>query len=109
MAVHRLPTVSLPVCPSRSVLGGVNMLAADHFGVCRALLDANLLPRVITGTSAGALSERSDSTLVYSLLTSSTFLCPVAAFICTHTDEEVCVVLMSVQHSGTVDVSCDSS
>lgn len=28
-----------------------------HFGVVRALLDQNLLPRVITGTSAGAIGE----------------------------------------------------
>jgi len=27
-----------------------------HFGVIRALLDADLLPRVMSGTSAGALS-----------------------------------------------------
>ncbi|MBW0491658.1 hypothetical protein O181_031373 [Austropuccinia psidii MF-1] len=39
-----------------------------HFGVVRALLDAKLLPTVISGTSAGAL---------------------VAAFVCTHTDEEL--------------------
>lgn len=39
-----------------------------HFGVVRAMLDANLLPKVITGTSAGAL---------------------VAAFVCTHTDDEL--------------------
>jgi len=39
-----------------------------HFGVLRALLDAGLLPTVITGTSAGAL---------------------VAAFLCTHTDFEL--------------------
>ncbi|WAQ90145.1 hypothetical protein PtA15_12A131 [Puccinia triticina] len=39
-----------------------------HFGVLRALLDAKLIPTVITGTSAGAL---------------------VAAFLCTHTDEEL--------------------
>ena len=39
-----------------------------HFGVVRALLDAGLLPKVITGTSAGAL---------------------VAALVCTHTDEEL--------------------
>ncbi|PLW06532.1 hypothetical protein PCASD_05381 [Puccinia coronata f. sp. avenae] len=39
-----------------------------HFGVLRALLDAGLIPTVITGTSAGAL---------------------IAAFLCTHTDEEL--------------------
>ncbi|GAA5906484.1 patatin-like phospholipase domain-containing protein [Sporobolomyces salmoneus] len=39
-----------------------------HFGVIRALLDQGLLPRVVTGTSAGAL---------------------VAAFICCRTDQEI--------------------
>ncbi|BGO93196.1 hypothetical protein NBRC10512_007551 [Rhodotorula toruloides] len=39
-----------------------------HFGVIRALLDQNLLPRVITGTSAGAI---------------------IAAFCCTRTDAEL--------------------
>lgn len=39
-----------------------------HFGVIRAFLDAGLLPRVITGTSAGAL---------------------IAALVCTHTDAEL--------------------
>lgn len=46
--------------------------ASDHFGVVRALLDANLLPRVITGTSAGAI---------------------IAAFLCTRTDEELKLML----------------
>ena len=40
----------------------------DHFGVVKALLDANLLPRVIAGTSCGSL---------------------IAAFVCTRTDEEL--------------------
>ena len=40
----------------------------DHFGVIKAFVQANLLPRVITGTSAGGL---------------------VAAFACTRTDEEL--------------------
>ncbi|KAI8453647.1 acyl transferase/acyl hydrolase/lysophospholipase [Phakopsora pachyrhizi] len=39
-----------------------------HLGVIRALLDAKLIPTVVTGTSAGSL---------------------VAAFLCTHTDEEL--------------------
>lgn len=39
-----------------------------HFGVVKALLDANLLPRVITGTSGGAL---------------------VAALLCTRTNFEL--------------------
>lgn len=40
----------------------------DHFGVVKAFIDQNLLPRVISGTSAGGL---------------------VAALICTYTDEEL--------------------
>lgn len=28
-----------------------------HLGLCRAMLDEGLLPRVVTGTSAGALGE----------------------------------------------------
>lgn len=40
----------------------------DHFGVARAFLDADLMPRVISGTSAGGL---------------------IAAFVCTRTDEEL--------------------
>lgn len=43
-------------------------LLSDHFGVVKAFLDAGLLPRVITGTSAGGL---------------------VAALVCTRTDEEL--------------------
>ncbi|KAM0745772.1 patatin-domain-containing protein [Meredithblackwellia eburnea MCA 4105] len=39
-----------------------------HFGVVRALLDAGLLPKVITGTSAGAI---------------------IAAFMCTRTEDEL--------------------
>ena len=39
-----------------------------HFGVVRALLDADLLPKVVTGTSGGAL---------------------VAALMCTRTDVEL--------------------
>lgn len=39
-----------------------------HLGLVRALLDTRLIPTVITGTSAGAL---------------------IAAFLCTHTDEEL--------------------
>ncbi|KAF9057597.1 acyl transferase/acyl hydrolase/lysophospholipase [Panaeolus papilionaceus] len=44
-----------------------------HCGVVRAFLDAGLLPRVITGTSAGGL---------------------IAALTCTHTDEELKVLLV---------------
>jgi len=44
----------------------------DHFGVVKALLDSNLLPRVIAGTSCGSL---------------------IAAFVCTRTDEELKTLL----------------
>ena len=44
----------------------------DHCGVVKAFLDAGLLPRVITGTSAGGL---------------------IAALTCTRTDEELKVLL----------------
>ena len=46
---------------------------ADHFGVVKAFLDADLLPRVISGTSAGGL---------------------VAALVCTRTDEELKTLLV---------------
>lgn len=48
-------------------------LLADHCGVVKAFLDAGLLPRVITGTSAGGL---------------------IAALTCTRTDEELKVLLV---------------
>jgi predicted acylesterase/phospholipase RssA len=49
-------------------LSGGASFAYYHFGVVRALLDSNLLPHVITGTSGGAL---------------------VAALVATHTDDEL--------------------
>ncbi|KAL1619537.1 hypothetical protein SLS56_010081 [Neofusicoccum ribis] len=49
-------------------LSGGATFAYYHFGVAKALLDASLLPNVITGTSGGAL---------------------VAAFLCTRTDDEL--------------------
>ena len=45
----------------------------DHFGIVRALLDQNLLPRVVAGTSAGGL---------------------VAALVCTRTDDELKAILI---------------
>ena len=45
----------------------------DHFGVVKAFLDANLMPRVITGTSAGGL---------------------IAALVCTRTDAELQRILV---------------
>jgi predicted acylesterase/phospholipase RssA len=49
-------------------LSGGASFAYYHFGVCKALLDANLLPDVISGTSGGAL---------------------VAALVATRTDDEL--------------------
>ncbi|KAH9076980.1 patatin-domain-containing protein [Lactarius deliciosus] len=54
-------------------LSGGATFAYYHFGVVKAFLDANLLPRIITGTSAGAL---------------------VAALTCTHTDDELREILV---------------
>lgn len=54
-------------------LSGGATFAYYHFGVVKAFLDANLLPRIITGTSAGAL---------------------IAALTCTHTDDELREVLV---------------
>jgi predicted acylesterase/phospholipase RssA len=54
-------------------LSGGGSFAYYHFGVCKALLDANLLPEVITGTSGGAL---------------------VAAMIATRTDDELKALLV---------------
>ncbi|KAI5810100.1 putative patatin-like phospholipase domain-containing protein [Peziza echinospora] len=54
-------------------LSGGATFAYYHFGVIKALLDANLLPKVVTGTSGGAL---------------------VAALLCTRTDEELKLLLV---------------
>lgn len=54
-------------------LSGGASFAYYHFGVARALLNANLLPEVITGTSGGAL---------------------VAALLCTRTDAELDALLV---------------
>jgi len=49
-------------------LSGGGILGTYHFGVCRALWERGVLPRIISGTSAGAL---------------------VSAFVCTRTDDEL--------------------
>ncbi|KAH3972391.1 hypothetical protein HBH70_002550 [Parastagonospora nodorum] len=54
-------------------LSGGATFAYYHFGVAKALLDAGVLPEIITGTSGGAL---------------------VAALLCTRTDEELKKVLV---------------
>lgn len=45
----------------------------DHFGVVKAFLDANLLPRVMSGTSAGGL---------------------IASFVCCYTEDELKTLLV---------------
>ena len=55
-----------------SVWSSLTVVRADHFGVIKAFLEEGLLPRVISGTSAGGL---------------------VAALACTRTDEELEVLL----------------
>lgn len=45
----------------------------DHFGVVKAFLDANLLPRVVSGTSAGGL---------------------IAAFVCCYREDELKALLV---------------
>lgn len=57
-----------PILNSRGVSEGSESEPVDHFGVVKAFLDADLLPRVISGTSAGGL---------------------VAALVCTRTDAEL--------------------
>ncbi|KAF8655297.1 hypothetical protein AX16_003196 [Volvariella volvacea WC 439] len=55
-----------------------------HFGVVKAFLDAGLLPRVITGTSAGGL---------------------IAALVCTRTDDELRHIL--VPELATMITACE--
>ena len=45
------------MCPVARILCEllINPTVLDHFGVIKAFVDADLLPRVITGTSAGGL------------------------------------------------------
>ena len=62
-----LPSVTVSIL----IIGSAQFLkkiVIDHFGVVKAFLDADLLPRVISGTSAGGL---------------------VAALVCTRTDAEL--------------------
>ena len=54
-------------------LSGGASFAYYHFGVVKALLDANLLPNIVSGTSAGGL---------------------VAALVCTRTNEELKACLL---------------
>ncbi|KAN0061553.1 hypothetical protein ACQY0O_006400 [Thecaphora frezii] len=61
-------TVSRNLGRSALCLSGGASFGYYHIGVVRALLDSNLLPKVVTGTSAGGL---------------------IAALTCTRTDEEL--------------------
>ncbi len=58
-----------------------------HFGVIKALLDQNRLPRVIAGTSAGSL---------------------IAAFVCVRTDEELKAGITADLHSKLTAYVCQS-
>ena len=58
-----------------------------HFGVVKGLLDRGCLPRIISGTSAGAV---------------------VAAMACTRTDEELKVVLNAETLAKQMDCFSDS-
>jgi predicted acylesterase/phospholipase RssA len=51
-----------------SLYASLSLFLLDHFGVVKAFLDEGLLPRVITGTSAGG---------------------PIASLVCTRTNEEL--------------------
>merc|ERR1712225_136437 len=64
-------------------LSGGASFAYYHFGVVKALLDANLLPEVITGTSGGAL---------------------VAALVATRTNEELKKLLVPVLSYASLKV-----
>ena len=61
------------VCRGHFWLGFNLIWLVDHVGVVKAFLDAGLLPRVITGTSAGGL---------------------IAALVCTRTDDELKLLLI---------------
>lgn len=52
---------------SALLLSGGATLSLHHVGVCKTLFEAKLLPRIISGASGGSI---------------------IAAFVCTHTDEE---------------------
>ena len=62
---------------SAMLLSGGAMLGLNHVGVLQALWDAQLLPRIISGASAGSI---------------------VAAVLCTHTDDEIPTLLRDFPH-----------
>lgn len=66
-------------------LSGGATFAYYHFGVVKALLDANLLPDVITGTSGGAL---------------------IAALVATHTNDELKALLVPAL-AGKIDACAE--
>ncbi|KJR88511.1 TAG lipase [Sporothrix schenckii 1099-18] len=62
---------------SALVLSGGSVYGMAHIGVMKALFDRGLLPRIISGTSAGSI---------------------VAAVVCTRTDEEIPALLTRFAH-----------
>lgn len=62
---------------SALVLSGGSVYGMAHIGVLKALFDRGLLPRIISGTSAGSI---------------------VAAVVCTRTNEEIPVMLQRFAH-----------
>ncbi|KAL1889268.1 Lipase 5 [Sporothrix stenoceras] len=62
---------------SALVLSGGSVYGMAHIGVLKALFDRGLLPRIISGTSAGSI---------------------VAAVVCTRTDEEIPALLARFAH-----------
>ena len=84
-------TVSRHFGSTALALSGGASFGYYHFGVVRALLDAGQLPRVIAGTSAGALSAFNISSI---LLSADNASATVAALICCRTDEELKVLIV---------------
>ncbi|PSC75941.1 Triacylglycerol lipase SDP1 isoform A [Micractinium conductrix] len=65
------------------VLSGGGSFGSFHLGIVKALLDANMLPRVVSGSSAGAI---------------------VSAILCTRSEPELQEVFESLRELGSVDI-----
>ncbi|KAI3428163.1 hypothetical protein D9Q98_006545 [Chlorella vulgaris] len=70
------------------VLSGGGSFGFWHFGVVRALLDAKLLPRVVSGSSAGSIG---------------------ASLLCTRTDDEVRTLVADFPTTGGLDFYANNS
>lgn len=75
-------------CTALLLSGGASF-GYYHFGVVRALLDQGLLPRVMSGTSAGAISKLLIIPVSPCYASDDTLFRVVAAFACTRTDDEL--------------------